>query len=365
MKRAVTPFHFRGNELRILDQRELPFRVRWIRCRAAEDAARAIKGMAVRGAPAIGIAAAYGAALEARRMSRKESAVFERGMRRALARLARTRPTAVNLFFALDRMRRVLAAHRREAPPMRALALRREAERLHGEDAELCRCIGRAGAPLLARRRWVYTHCNTGALATGGEGTALAMIREAARRNPRLRVWVGETRPYLQGARLTAFELSAARIPFRIVTDSTAGSLMAEGRVDAVVVGADRIVANGDIANKIGTYSLAVLARHHGVPFFVAAPTSSFDLSRPTGKSIPLEERDPREVTEPKGLPLTRGDYPALHRPFDVTPACLIDAVVCEAGICRPPFHRSLRRALAASRRRKESGEVPGRHAGG
>jgi methylthioribose-1-phosphate isomerase len=239
-----------------------------------------------------------------------------------------------------------------EVPPAaRVVALEKEALSIHREDEALCRSLGRHGAGLLKGRRNILTHCNTGSLATGGEGTALAAIFQAARRDPRLHVWVDETRPYLQGARLTAYEMARAGIPFHLITDNMSASLMADGKVDAIIVGADRITANGDTANKIGTYALAVLARAHRIPFYVSAPTTTLDMTKRSGRQIVIEQRDPREVTHPQGTAVTRGDYPVHNPAFDVTPGELITAIILETGICRPPYGRSLRRAMALAER--------------
>lgn len=304
------------------------------------ETARAITEMKVRGAPAIGIAAAYGAALEAFRVRKKPPAIRFQAMEKAFSVLAASRPTAVNLFWALERMRRLW--RRTRTHPRFFVFMENEARRIHAEDRRLCEKIGRFGAPLLKGCKNVLTHCNTGALATGGEGTALSVILHAARKNPKLHVWVDETRPYLQGGRLTAYELACAGVSFHIVTDSTAGALMAAGKVDAVIVGADRITRNGDTANKIGTYALALMAKFHDIPFYVAAPSTTVDLSLRDGSSIPMEERSPREILEVFGRPWTRPDYPAFHQPFDVTPARLISAVVCEKGVLKPPYRKTL-----------------------
>jgi methylthioribose-1-phosphate isomerase len=309
---AVEPLRFEGGALLVLDQRALPQAERWIRCETAEQVADCISGMAVRGAPAIGLAAAYGMALA--------------DDREAAAELLRaTRPTAVNLAWALEQVREA-------ADPLEA------ARRLHREQHEADRRLAELGAELFGHGTRALTHCNAGALATGGYGTACGVLRAAWDSGKLAEVWVDETRPLLQGARLTAWELRRAGIPHRVVADSAAGSLMAQGRVDRIVVGADRIAANGDVANKVGTYPLAVLADRHGVPFYVAAPVSTIDPATPDGSSIPIEERDPTEV-------LTGGD--AFNPAFDVTPAELVTAIVTEAGVLEPPYADSIARALA------------------
>jgi methylthioribose-1-phosphate isomerase len=231
-------------------------------------------------------------------------------------------------------------------------ALLDEAVAIHRQDEELCDRLGRHGAVLIKKCRNVLTHCNTGALATGGDGTALAAITTAARKNKKLHVWVDETRPYLQGARLTAYEVARAGIDFHLITDNMAAFLMKQGKVDAVIVGADRIVANGDTANKIGTYALAVMAKAHGIPFYVSAPTTTLDLAKKTEKEIVIELRSSREVTHPQGFPIAKEEYPVYNPAFDVTPGSLITAIVLETGVYRPPYYRSLRTALGEKRKR-------------
>jgi methylthioribose-1-phosphate isomerase len=330
----------------LIDQRLLPFEEKWLVCDTVEKVARAIEDMVVRGAPAIGVTAAYGVAVGARRAKRLAPPAFERSVGADIKRLRRTRPTAVNLFWALDAMERALKGTRGMPSDDRASFFEHEAKRIHLEDEALCAGMGSFGSALLSKHKNILTHCNTGALATGGDGTALAAILYAAKKNPRLHVWVDETRPYLQGARLTAYELHRAGVPFHIITDNMAASLMKDGKVDAIIVGADRIAANGDTANKIGTYSLAVLAKAHQIPFYIAAPTSTFDLTIADGAGIPIEQRDPAEVTHPRGLALTRRDFPVFNPSFDVTPGNLIAGIVCEKGVCRAPYRSSLRKAL-------------------
>jgi len=346
MSEPLRAVRWDGKAVRLIDQRLLPFQEKWLLCDTVEKVARGIEDMVVRGAPAIGVTAAYGVALAARKARSMNPGAFERRLTADIARLRRTRPTAVNLFWALDAMTRALHGTRGMPSGDRASFLEHEARRIHLEDEDLCARMGAFGADLLSKCRNVLTHCNTGALATGGDGTALAAILYAARKNRRLHVWVDETRPYLQGARLPAFELHRAGVPFHLITDNMAASLMAAGRVDAIIVGADRIASNGDTANKIGTYSLGVLAKAHGIPFYVAAPTSTFDLSLAHGGRIPIEQRSSREGPTPRGLALTRGDFPVFNPSFDVTPGKLIAGIVCEQGICRAPYAKSLRRAL-------------------
>lgn len=308
--------------------------------------ARAIEQMAVRGAPAIGVTAAMGVAIELHHAPDPQVAAR---LDAVLERLARTRPTAVNLTWALGRMRDRLSALISEgAPPAKIRAEARSlALEIHDEDEAICRAIGDAGEPLLPEGARVLTHCNAGALATAGYGTALGVLRSAARRGRLGRVLACETRPFLQGARLTAWELQRDGIAVALITDSMAGALMARGEVDAVVVGADRIAANGDVANKIGTYTHAVLARRHGIPFYVAAPLSTIDLATPTGADIPIEHRDPDEVLILAGQRIAPEGVEALHPAFDVTPCELVTAIVTERGPIRPPFGPGLARAVS------------------
>ncbi|HJS77911.1 MAG TPA: S-methyl-5-thioribose-1-phosphate isomerase [Burkholderiales bacterium] len=314
MTSNVEPIRWRGDRLELLDQRLLPEKTVYVTCRTAAEVAQAIRDMVVRGAPAIGCAAAFGV-------------VLSKGSPESYDVLAESRPTAVNLFWALGRMRM-------------AKDLKAEAEAIYAEDIAANREIGRLGAELIHERARVMTHCNAGALATAGYGTALGVIRSSKHKN--ISVIVNETRPYLQGARLTAYELLQEGIPCTLITDSMAGHLMSQGEVDVVVVGADRIAANGDVANKIGTYALAVLAKRHGIPFYVAAPLSTFDPKIPDGSHIPIEERPAAEVTgygetrwAPQGVSVRN---PA----FDVTPAELITGIICERGIASPPNRQTI-----------------------
>ena len=330
MANAVEPIVWAENSLRLLDQRVLPQELKYLDCRSAAEVAAAIHDMAVRGAPAIGIAAAYGLVLEAQQHRSYDEA--ERG-------LAAARPTAVNLRWALERMRRVA--------PRSAQALLREARAIHEEDLAQNLKIGEFGAALLPKGAKVITHCNTGALATGGHGTALGVIRSAHLQGRVAMVYNTETRPWLQGARLTAWELQREKIPAKLIADGAAAHLMSREKIDWVIVGADRIAANGDTANKIGTYALAVAARRHGVKFMVAAPSGTFDLDCPSGAHIPIEERSARELTEFRGQSVAPAGYDAFNPVFDVTPAELIDAIVCERGVVEQPTAEKLRRLLA------------------
>jgi methylthioribose-1-phosphate isomerase len=317
--------------LRILDQRALPEQVLSLDLRTVGEVADAIRTLAVRGAPAIGVAAAIGLAVATRDASLGtiEAAVSE---------LRRSRPTAVNLGWALDRMLLLARAHASSEPGVRTTALLAEAERIRAEDAAMCRAIGEYGAPLVRAGMRILTHCNAGALATAGIGTALAPLYVAHARGVPFEVFADETRPLLQGSRLTAWELARAGIPVTVLTDGMAASVMARGDVDLVIVGADRIAANGDSANKIGTYGLAVLARHHDIPFVVAAPWSSVDAHTPDGDAIPIEQRDAREVTHLAGKRIA-AEGAAVHNPaFDVTPHTLISRIVTDRGVFTPPY---------------------------
>jgi len=322
MPASVNPLVWTGEALDVLDQRVLPAETSWRRCVSAEGVAAAIHEMSVRGAPAIGIAAAFGIALDA---------LAGRDLDDAESTLAASRPTAVNLHWALQRMRK-----RREQGAT-ASGLLAEAQLIQREDLAQNETIGKLGAALLPAGATVITHCNTGALATGGHGTALGIIRSAFALGHLAQVYAGETRPWLQGARLTAWELQQEGIPVRLIADSAAAYLMSARKIDAVIVGADRIAANGDTANKIGTYALAVTARHHGVPFYVAAPTGTFDADCPDGKSIPIEERPAAELTVMAGRQVAPVGVDAWNPVFDVTPAGLIDALICERGVVERP----------------------------
>ncbi|HXG42749.1 MAG TPA: S-methyl-5-thioribose-1-phosphate isomerase [Dehalococcoidia bacterium] len=333
-----------GQGLRLLDQTALPAQERYLEARDHRTVAEAIRSLRVRGASLIGIAAAYGLVLAARSLQGRDMAGFLVGLEGAAAELAATRPTAVNLSWALERL---LGRARACTSPQQAVAaLEEEARSLHLEQMEADRRLAELGASLLPMGAVVLTHCNTGALATGGLGTALGIVRVAWQTGRLSRVYATETRPLLQGARLTAWELWREGIPCTLIVDGAAGALMARCRLDAVVVGADRIAANGDVANKVGTYALALLARAHGVPFYVAAPTSTLDPSTPDGSRIPIEERSPEEVRRVGGASLAPEGVDVLNWAFDVTPAAYVDAIVTERGIARPPYGESLPQLL-------------------
>ncbi len=343
----------------LIDQRLLPEQEIYLTLRTGEEVARAIRDMAIRGAPAIGLAAAMGIALGFGRGG--DCAPDERAARfESLARLfAATRPTAVNLFRAIDRMRRSFEAHRGESFPALATALRGEALSILEEDIAANRRMGRFGADLLPDRCRVLTHCNAGALATAGYGTALGVLRAAVEGGKSVVVYADETRPFLQGARLTAWELHRDGIPVTVLSDSMAGHLFQKKLIDLCIVGADRIAANGDVANKIGTYTLAVLADTHGVPFYVAAPTSTVDLSLSSGEAIPIEERSAAEVLQFAGRRIAPEGVAAIHPAFDVTPNRLVTAIITERGVARPPYDLSLPALCAAPAARAPAAQAP------
>lgn len=334
------------DHLRFLDQTLLPHEERFVDTRDVAVVGEAIRKLRIRGAPAIGVAAAYGIVLAAHARPTGNDETLEEQIRIALASLAGTRPTAVNLFNALDRMRRVLDANAGQPDGVLQTLLLNEARAIQEEDVRACARIGELGATLLGMNASLLTHCNAGALATAGSGTALSIVTTAARQGKVSRVFVDETRPLLQGARLTAWELQKEGIPVVLITDSTAGSVLRQGNVQAVIVGADRIAANGDVANKVGTYPLAVLANRHQVPFYVAAPTSTLDPALPDGSAIPIEERDSAEVTHLAGIRVAAHGIGVFAPAFDVTPNELVSAIVTERGILYPPFNTAIARIV-------------------
>jgi methylthioribose-1-phosphate isomerase len=333
--------------LRLIDQTFLPLECTEIECRNVEAVWEAIKMLRVRGAPAIGIAAAYGVCLGLQTVVDRDETAFFRRLREVADYLATSRPTAVNLFWALKRMKQKASDLRLRPPQEIAAALLKEARAIHEEDRQMCRAIGRHGAALLRNVEGVLTHCNAGGLATADYGTALAVIFAAADSGQRLHVFVDETRPLLQGARLTTWELQQRGIDTTLICDSMAAVVMHERRVQAVITGADRIAANGDVANKIGTYGLAILAAAHKIPFYVAAPSSTFDLSIPSGSDIPIEQRDPREITHGFGRQTAPEGIKVFNPAFDVTPAELIAAIICERGVIRPVTRERIAEMLA------------------
>ncbi|WP_081864548.1 S-methyl-5-thioribose-1-phosphate isomerase [Chondromyces apiculatus] len=325
-----------GDQVFLLEQRELPGVERYVTLGTAAEVAEGIRAMVVRGAPAIGIAAAYGMALAARAAQTEDAEGYLAAMRQAGAILDAARPTAVNLSWAVRRALALAASHAHQGGAERAEAMAALGRAIHRDDVEACRAMGRLGAAHMPDEGAVLTHCNAGALATGGYGTALGVIRAAIEAGKRIRVLADETRPYLQGARLTAWELQKDGVNVEVLADSMAGWLMQRGEIKAVVVGADRIARNGDVANKIGTYAVACLAKHHGIPFYVAAPWSTVDLATPDGSAIPIEERSSEEVAVIGGKRMMPEGVRARHPAFDVTPAALVTAIFTERGAAAP-----------------------------
>jgi methylthioribose-1-phosphate isomerase len=341
---------WKGDRVRILDQRRLPQEVRYLDCRDVSAVAQAIQTMAIRGAPAIGVAAAMGIALAARKNLSRQLESFLKTLEKACEEICQTRPTAINLFWAVERMKNIVNQVCTYGIDETKERLVKEALNILEEDIEINRKIGMYGKKFIKDGDGVLTHCNAGALATAGYGTALGVIYAAWAEGKRFRVFADETRPQLQGARLTAWELAQNKIPVTVITDNMAGWLMTKGEVNLVVVGADRIVRNGDTANKIGTYSLAILSKWHHIPFYVVAPTSTLDPTIPSGSDIPIEERNAKEVTHFRGSPITPKGVKTFNPAFDVTPHSLIHAVITEKGIVQKPFERNLRRIMRNSK---------------
>lgn len=338
----VETLRWRDDHLEMIDQRVLPAEFHYLAFRSAAETAEGIRSMVVRGAPAIGCAAAYGVALEALRLRPSDSEAFTKGMNQAFEVLAASRPTAVNLFWALKRMRSAWEAVAKQAVATIANNLLLEAHEVLREDIRINRELGAFGAALLADGARVLTHCNAGALATAGHGTALGVIRSAVEAGKRISVVADETRPFLQGARLTAWEMVQEKIPVTLITDNMAGHLMNLGEIDAVVVGTDRVAANGDVANKIGTYMVAVLAQRHKIPFYVACPLSTIDLNVSDGAAIPIEERAPEEVTGFRDCQWAAQGVSIRNPAFDVTPAELVTALITEKGVVYQPNREKL-----------------------
>lgn len=336
-----------GGFVRLLDQTLLPTEVGFRDCRSVEEVWEAIRSLRVRGAPAIGIAAAMGVVVGMQTLDDSRRGGFGKRLDEVVAYLRTSRPTAVNLFWALDRMQRAATPHVERMPTaeLRELLLR-EALAIEEEDRQMCAAMGRVGADLIQTGQGILTHCNAGALATADHGTALAAIFAAAAQGKTIHVFADETRPLLQGARLTAWELQQRNIPVTLICDNMAAQVMKEGRVQLVIVGADRIAANGDTANKIGTYGVALLAKAHAIPFYVAAPSSTFDLSLPTGDAIPIEQRDPREITHGFGKQTAPHGVEVYNPAFDVTPAELIASIITERGLVRPVNEPNIRATL-------------------
>jgi methylthioribose-1-phosphate isomerase len=346
----LTPIQWTDGGVVMLDQLQLPNREVHVTLTTYEQVADAIRRMVIRGAPAIGVAAAMGIALGVKNSEAKDPAALEKEFGHICDTMAKTRPTAVNLFWAIQQMRRTFteSAASGDITQVKS-ALVEEARRIHADDIARCQAIGRHGAALVPAEAQVMTQCNAGALATGGYGTVLGVVRAAVADGKNVRVLAPETRPYLQGARLTTWELQKDGIPTTLITDNMVGHILKTEKVDCVIVGADRIAANGDTANKIGTYTMGVMAREHGVPFYVAAPFSSIDLSISSGDQIPIEERPAEEVVRIGDTRIAPENIPARHPAFDVTPARLITAIITERGIARPPFEQTLKELAEAS----------------
>jgi len=335
---------WKGNRVRLIDQRRLPDEVRYLDCRNPSSVVRAIKNMAIRGAPAIGVAVAMGVALAAKKSQTHDFGLFLKNLKKVCQQMRQSRPTAVNLFWAVNRMERLLDRASSFSLEEIKVKLEDEALRIYREDLETNRRIGENGKRLIKNGDGVLTHCNAGGLATAGFGTALGVIYAAWSGGKRFHVFVDETRPLLQGSRLTAWELAQEKIPVTILTDNMAGWLMKNGKINLVIVGADRIARNGDTANKIGTYGLSILAKYHGVPFYVAAPTSTLDRCVPSGENIPIEERSAEEVTHLRGKRVAPRGIEAYNPAFDVTPHSLIHGIITEKGIVREPFPKNLKK---------------------
>jgi methylthioribose-1-phosphate isomerase len=338
----MKPLEWINGNVRFLDQTKLPLEEVYIKTDDVAIVAEAIRCLAIRGAPLIGIAAAYGVALASLQFKKNEAEKIRTYLQSAIDILASTRPTAVNLFWALKRQRRVMDAWQTNSIADLQKCLIDEALLIHQEDFEMCERISSFGVELLPQSCSILTHCNTGALATGGRGTALGIITKAREDGKLKCVYIDETRPLLQGARLTAWEMKQANVPATLIVDNTAAVLMMEGKIDVVIVGADRIAINGDVANKVGTYNVAVLAKHHGIPLYVAAPISTIDFQMKTGKDIPLEERDAKEITELFGKRIAPENVAVYSPAFDITPNHLITAIVTDQGILYPPFSDSI-----------------------
>ncbi|UCE84079.1 MAG: S-methyl-5-thioribose-1-phosphate isomerase [Deltaproteobacteria bacterium] len=327
----------------MIDQRKLPFKESYVVCKTPAQVISAIRNMVIRGAPAIGVAAAMGLALGAHRIKSQNRSVFERRFRQICEQMGCARPTASNLFWAIESMQQVVTDNPQASVEELKQLIRKKADEVLAEDQAINQAIGHHGQVVVPDGATVLTHCNAGALATAGYGTALGVVRAAWEAGKNIQVLADETRPFLQGSRLTAWELQQDNIPVTLITDNMAGYLMSQGRVQLIVVGADRVAANGDVANKIGTYSVAVLAKENKVPFYVAAPLSTVDLSVATGKDIPIEERDPKEVTHSMGRAIAPHGVSAWNPAFDVTPNRLIHGIITEKGIARKPYKKSLK----------------------
>jgi len=329
----------------MLDQRKLPTEETYIECKTSAQVAKAIKQMVIRGAPAIGVAAAMGIALGAKKIKTKNKKIFFEKLENICNEISKTRPTAVNLFWAVKRMNNLAQSLKDLEIEQIVSNLISEARLIYEQDIQICKNIGKMGATLIKKGNNVLTHCNAGALATAGYGTALGVLRAATEQGKNIHVYSTETRPFFQGSRLTAWELKKDNIPVTIITDSMAGHVMSTKHIDAVIVGADRIAANGDVANKIGTFSLSVLAKHHKIPFYVAAPLSTIDMNCPSGDKIPIEQRDPKEISTIKGKRIA-ADTDIYNPAFDITPGRNIDSIITERGILKPPYKTTISKIM-------------------
>jgi methylthioribose-1-phosphate isomerase len=348
----IPTIEWHGQQVRMIDQRRLPTKKEWVVCRGYKDVIRAIQTMVIRGAPAIGVAAAMGLALGARSIRSAKRPDFMARLKKIGEETLAARPTAVNLRWAVERMIGLSEAMEDRSIEEIMDALHQESETILAEDIAINRQMGMNGQILVPDGATILTHCNAGALATGGYGTALGVIRAAWEAGKRIQVIADETRPWLQGLRLTAFELMEDKIPVSVIADNAAGSLMRQKKIDLVITGADRIAANGDVANKIGTYQVAVLAKTHRIPFYVAAPLSTIDVATQNGDLIPVEERGPEEIARVGGRQIGPTGVMALNPVFDITPARYVSAIITETGIIRPPFRKEIRKALSRGRSR-------------
>jgi methylthioribose-1-phosphate isomerase len=344
---TIQPLQWKNDRVFLLDQRILPEKELYLECRTYQDVAHAIKCMVVRGAPAVGIAAAMGIALGVRAIPEKNKKEFLSQFDKICNTVASTRPTAVNLFWAIEKMKKLVYQNLRASLKVLSLLLKKEALKILKEDIESNKRMGKYGSKLIKNGATILTHCNAGALATGGYGTALGVIRAAKAQGKKVQVIADETRPFLQGARLTAWELKKDGIPVTVITDNMAAFMMQQKRIDAIIVGADRIAANGDTANKIGTYSLAILANEHKIPFYVAAPLSTIDFNLKTGREIPIEERDKKEVSHIGGKRMVPQGVSIWNPAFDVTPNRFITAIITDYGVVKKPYQKNLKKLVS------------------
>jgi methylthioribose-1-phosphate isomerase len=345
----IKTLEWTNSGVRFIDQTKLPMEEVYVTCRTYQEVATAIRDMIVRGAPAIGVAAAMGIALGVQQSAAKDVASLRLDFEQIAKTIGETRPTAVNLFWAIERMKKTFASPRAQNVPEIKAALVREAQQMYVEDIAANQAMGQHGATLMPASGGVLTHCNAGGLATCGYGTALGVIRAAVASGKKIHVYADETRPFLQGSRLTAWELMKDGIPTTVIADNMAGAMMKQGKIAAAVVGADRIAANGDVANKIGTYTVAVLAKEHGIPFYVAAPWSTVDMNTPDGDQIPIEQRSAKEVTHHAGKQVAPDGVLVENPAFDVTPNKYVTAIITERGIARAPYDASLRELASSS----------------